>query len=254
MPKRTTTPLVSPQRRLCRLHGRWAAAVIFIVSGWSARAADSANAAATASLRNKVEWTRLITNSPHWSRHSQFDERMLSFFAERTPFAIEPHWKSTSPDNLEDLCSYPFVYAHDIGGLPFAKSRNVAEYLKRGGFLFIDYCIDKSVNPAPSVFFERQVDTLKAHLPTLRAASLGDQHGVFSSYFKMTRFPPQTGSAAISWGGRGNRLHGLFLGERMVGIISLSGFQCAWGGVGSRENADDCMQMVANIYIYAMTH
>ena len=48
-------------------------------------------------------------------------------------------------------------------------------------------------------------------------------------------------------------LYGIMIGNRMAGIISLSGLQCGWARVPAVEgHYIDCMRMVVNIYIWAM--
>jgi hypothetical protein len=69
----------------------------------------------------------------------------------------------------------------------------------------------------------------------------------------MEQCPPMT-RRRDSWSGRETfPLRALYNGERMVGIISLSGFQCGWDGQGGAGEAVEAMKMVVNIYIYAMT-
>jgi hypothetical protein len=68
----------------------------------------------------------------------------------------------------------------------------------------------------------------------------------------MTKFPPQTRSGSNpSWAnGSTEPLRGVFLGDRMIAVISLSGFQC---GFGQNPNPGEVIRMVTNIYIHAMS-
>jgi hypothetical protein len=49
-------------------------------------------------------------------------------------------------------------------------------------------------------------------------------------------------------------LHSISLGKRLLGILSMSGLQCGWAHVGSQANAQECLEMMTNAYIYAITH
>jgi hypothetical protein len=37
-------------------------------------------------------------------------------------------------------------------------------------------------------------------------------------------------------------------------MLSMSGLQCGWAHVGSPANAQECLQMMTNVYLYAITH
>ena len=43
----------------------------------------------------------------------------------------------------------------------------------------------------------------------------------------------------------------LYAGDRVIGLLSLSGMQCVWSGIGHDEVSS--MEMVTNIYLYAIT-
>lgn len=203
----------------------------------------------------KVEWARLKSDSPYWDRHAAYDGTALELIRSSTSLNIDPIWYSASPKKLEELCVYPFLYSDSIAFLSRDEIANLGEYLRRGGFLFIDACVNVSINPDPKVFLRSQMRVLSSLFPDLKVGRLKPEHEVFSIYFKMTEFPPQTRSPKNNnWAeGPTQPLHAVFAGDRMIGIISISGFQCGWAGYGGHENAVNCARMLANIYVYAMT-
>lgn len=233
---------------------------LFILLGlWPAglSLADGATPAIERVSGSTVEWTRLMTGDKYWNRHTAGDSRLLTLMRENTSLNIAREWHEVRADNLSALCGYPFVYAADIAGLPEAEGKNLAEYLKRGGFLFIDACINQDINPDPQVFFQRQVALLTKYLPELQVADVDPKHDVFSIYFRFEGGPPMT-RAASSWSMKETfPLRSLTVGKRVVGMISLSGLQCAWAGVGMASGRPrqpmEAMKMATNIYIYAMT-
>lgn len=203
-----------------------------------------------------VEWTRLDTGTPYWNRHAESDGDLLAMMREHTSLNIGREWRSTRPSDLAQLCRYPFVYTDNIVPLNAAEARNLAEYLRRGGFLLIDACLNSSINRSPDTFLENQVFVLRRQFPELQVVELLPRHEVFSIYFQMKEFPPKArptdGGSWLQY--RDFPLRGLMVGDRMIGMLSLSGFQCAWSY--HRANvpvAVSCMEMVTNIYIYAMT-
>jgi hypothetical protein len=204
----------------------------------------------------KLDWTRLNTGTAYWNRHSEWDSTLLGFMRANTSLNIDREWHATRPADLKQLCNYPFVYADNIASVPEAGARNLAEYLRRGGFLLIDACGNSSINPNPEVFFADQIKVLRKHFPELRVGVLKPDHEVFSIYFKMTEFPPQARpNDGGSWLDRYEfPLRAVFVGDRIVAMISLSGWQCAWAHIGGGEAAaTNCMEMLTNVYIYAMT-
>lgn len=201
----------------------------------------------------RVDWTRLISGSEYWNRHASTDARLLQYIRSNTPLDVAETWQATDPADLAALCAYPFVYADNLHFLAEDKAANLVEYLKRGGFVFVDFCGNVRINPRPEVFLVRQVEVLRRHLPELRVAPIPADHDMFRIYFKLDR-QPQTRPGDSAWlDGETNPMFGLYLGRRMIGLVGLSGYQCAWSGTGPPVNAVECMRMVTNIYLYAMT-
>lgn len=204
---------------------------------------------------SKVEWTRLRTGQKYWNRHSEHDARLLGLMRAHTTLNIDDQWRPTHPGNLEELCNYPFVYADNIIFLKDDESRNLAEFLRRGGFLLIDACVNIDINKSPDAFLKGQLQVLARQFGELRVETLTPEHEIFSIYFKMTKFPPQTRTFNNgNWAdGPTLPLRAVYADNRMIAVISLNGFQCGWALTSNEENAVDVIQMVTNIYIYAMT-
>jgi hypothetical protein len=202
----------------------------------------------------KFEWARLQTESPFWKRHSERDRYVIDLMRRETSLQIGSAWHSARAAELRELTEFPFLFAQSIAALAENEATALAEYLRRGGFLLIDACIDTKVNPDWESYLANQLKTLSRLFPGVRVVALKSDHEIFSSYFRMTRTPPQTASRTKpAWANHSTEpLRGVFLGDRMVGIISLSGFQCGFASTG--ETATDAVKMVSNIYVYAMTH
>ncbi len=202
----------------------------------------------------KVEWARLKTSGQHWKRHADFDLNLLQFIRDHTSLNIERVWYSASATKLDELCSYPFLFTDNLQRLSSPEERrNVGEYLRRGGFILIDACVNTQINPNPDLFMRAQLDVLRAEFPDLRSEPLPSDHQIFSIYFKMAQFPPQT-RPGNSWSDGPTRpLRLLVSGDRVIGVLTLSGLQCGWAGFASAGVGTQCMQMMTNIYIYAIT-
>jgi hypothetical protein len=128
-----------------------------------------------------------------------------------------------------------------------AETRSLAEYLRRGGFLFIDACGNRAINPDMAVFFGNQAKILAAEFPDLRSEEISSTHEVYSIYFKMTVFPPHSNEDGP------RPMRAVFAGDRVIAIVAFNGFQCAWDGHTNEAHATASAQMVTNIYVFAMT-
>ena len=50
-------------------------------------------------------------------------------------------------------------------------------------------------------------------------------------------------------------LYAVYSDKRFVSLISLSGLQCGWSGLGpNAEHTANCMKMMVNIYVYVVEH
>jgi hypothetical protein len=202
----------------------------------------------------KVEWARLKTPSPSWQRHAKSDHLLLEYIRNSTSLNIDPAWHSADVDDLQQMCAYPFLFSEGLGYVDEAGRKNLREYIQRGGFLFIDSCIAPDVNPVQNEFVAAQMFALRDILPDLRTEPIPPDHAIFHNCFDMVDGLPQTRpDDPYRWPMTG--LTAIYSHDRMVGMMSLSGLQCGWSGIGgSQVHSTNCMKMMINIYFYAITH
>ncbi|HWA25049.1 MAG TPA: DUF4159 domain-containing protein [Lacunisphaera sp.] len=202
----------------------------------------------------RVGWARLITSEARWNLHSDQDPKLAAFIRSETSLNIDPTWYSVDPVDLEKLCAYPFVYVKDLTRVRGPKAvDNLAEYLRRGGFIFVDPCTT-SFSASDLARFKRQHTELFARLsPGCNVRELPDTHELYRCYFTVTvddifsadmiragaTKPPSLGTL------------GVFAGERLMAVISTSGLECGWPQTPGRTAG--CMKFIVNSYIYAMT-
>lgn len=204
----------------------------------------------------RVGWARLRTPSMHWMRHATGDPVLMQFLRENSSLNIDPTWYVADCEKLEQMCAYPLLFSQGIHMLRTPASRsNLAEYLRRGGFLLVDSCINISITPDPDMFLLQQQRLLAEILPEARIVPLPAGHEIYRCYFQIPDGkPPHTYYNNIyseQWAKHG--LYAIRIGSRTAGIISLSGLQCGWDGMIAPPGHDTaCMKMLVNIYIYAM--
>lgn len=204
----------------------------------------------------RVEWARLKTSDQHWNRHTEAEKFMLNFIRKKTTFDIDPQWRAADVEDLRQLCSYPLLFSQGIQMLKEQAKKNLGEYLRRGGFLFIDACCNTGVTPDPDIFLKQQLDILREVLPGSQVEQLPGDDPIYSNFFQMKEGLPHSYMASIYdpvWAKHG--LYCVTFEDRAIALISLSGLKCGWAKLVNRPNHDiQCMQMMVNIYIYALTH
>ncbi|MEO6569083.1 MAG: DUF4159 domain-containing protein [Opitutaceae bacterium] len=197
---------------------------------------------------SQFQFARLQTSGAYWNRHAGGDPALLDYLRRATVLKIDPVFHSVRADSVEALIVYPFIYCDNISYLSRAEAANVAEYLRRGGFLCIDACEFRTINPSIPLFLEAQLAVLKGQFPNLRTEELLPEHEIFSVYFKLKNAPPYRKARDVL-----HPTYAVYDGDRLIGLIGLNGMQCGWSDDSAASYSTECGQMMANIYVYAMT-
>jgi len=223
---------------------------------WPALLADGLGAAPSPPRGGRVGWARLITPGPAWNRHAETDATLTAFIRGETSLNIDPTWYSADPAKLDRLCAFPLIFTNNLTDVRQpAHLKNLQEYLRRGGFIFVDACTNTTITPDPDAFLQRHIALMTALVPGAQVRPLPRDHEIYRQYFAMSETPPHIYNLNIydpKFARHG--LYGVFDGARMVSLLSVSGLQCGWAGKDGSSHAEECMKMVVNIYVYAMTH
>ena len=210
---------------------------------------------------DRVGWARLKTPSPEWKRHAGSDPILTKFFRDETTLNIDSTWYVADANELGELCRYPFLFSQGVGVVAGqAGQGNLAEYIRRGGFVLVDACHDIHVTPDFDEFLRQQIEFYSAALPEARVVALPATHDVYRCHFQIPDGrPPHTFMGNVYDVRKAQHgLYGVMIGSRLAGIISLCGWQCGWDHVTEHPSPSPvgtdvaCMRMLVNIYIYAM--
>ncbi len=205
---------------------------------------------------DRVGWARLKTPSEHWRRHSDGDPSLMQFIRAQTTLNIDPTWYVADVQKLDALCQYPLLFSQGVNLVQDGTGRqNLAEFMRRGGFLLIDACCNRAVTPNDDVFLAQQKAFVATALPEARVVALPADHKIYNCHFQIPNgHPPHTYEKNIYDPQRDKHgLYSLMIGQRMVGVITLSGLQCGWARMIAPPGHDvACMKMLVNIYTYAM--
>jgi len=203
------------------------------------------------------QWARLKSSYKYWDRHPQAENFIINFIRQETTLNVASAWAAADVSDLESLSRYPFLYAEGLQGISTeADQRNLREYLERGGFLFIDGCINTSeVNPVPDRFYDLQVEGLATILPGAEIRELPVGHEIFNCFFRLPNGIPRTyqenryDPRLAKYG-----LFGIYYRDRLVGALDLAGLKCGWSYPRIPDQKKECMQMLVNIYVFALTN
>jgi len=210
---------------------------------------------------DRVGWARLKTPSPQWKRHAGSDPILTRFFRDETTLNIDAAWYVAEAEDLTELCRYPLLFSQGVGVIASRRGQgNLAEYVRRGGFVLVDACHDVHVTPDFDEFLRQQTAFYSAVLPEAQVVPLPATHDVYRCHFQIPGGqPPHTFMDNVVDPRKARHgLYGVMIGSRMAGIISLCGWQCGWDHVTEYPSPSPagtdvaCMRMVVNIYIYAM--
>lgn len=210
---------------------------------------------------DRVGWARLKTASPHWKRHAGADPVLMKFFHDETALNIDPIWYAADVGRMSELCLYPLLLSQNVGVVADPGGRgNIAEYVRRGGFLLVDACCNRGVTPDFDLFLEQHMDFFDVVLPESRIVLLPATHEVYRSHFQIPNGkPPHTFDRGVFDPHKAQfGLYAVMIGGRMAGLVSLCGLECGWDHVTSNPSIAPaghdvaCMEMLVNIYICAM--
>jgi hypothetical protein len=201
-------------------------------------------------LGGRVAWGRLVTGSSSWTVHSANDPLLARFIREHTSLNIDPTCYAADPARLEQLCAYPFIFTNNLTNVSDPQQlANLREYLRRGGFLYIDRCVNLAFSLPQEPFYERHIALFDRLFPDCEIRELPDNHEIYRCYFTLSATADHLHMGSYESGHNG--IYGVYVEARMVALLSLANFQCGWPK--NPVKTEDCMKMIANIYVYAMT-
>ena len=215
---------------------------------------SAAETVGTAPRGGRVGWARLVNTGPRWNAHAENDAKLAEFIRTQTSLNMDSRCYPVQARNLEELCSYPFVFTNDLAAIGDATSRrNLAEFIRRGGFIYVDGCVSPNVTPNFDVFLRQHTALFKELVPAADFRRLPESHSIYNCYFAVNESDFHLNYVADVVRDRSNDgFYGVFVGERMVALVSSRALQCAWKPKPFRIPA--CSRMIVNIYVYAMTH
>lgn len=152
-----------------------------------------------------------------------------------------------------DVFRYPLLYL--TGHLPVrftaAERANVSEFVRRGGFLFIDdhnHDIDGAFHKTVTEEIARAVGPL---------VEVPNDHALYRAFFRFDDGPPTTSHELNGWGDNlvHKHLQGVIRDGRIAVLYSNKDYSSEWGyhPDNKRFLAVDNTKFAVNVVVYALT-
>ena len=152
-------------------------------------------------------------------------------------------------DHPDRLVQYPFVFMTSEGKFRLSpeSTKNLREYLFRGGFLYADDCCFEQ---RLDYFYLSWVEEMKRIFPDATIKAVPADHEVFHCFYDLTAVPHCQGVQ--------HQPMGLFdkTSGRLMSMCTSGDIHCGWVGFGNL-NPNECkksLELGTNIIIHCLTH
>jgi Domain of unknown function (DUF4159) len=192
--------------------------------------------------------------SGDWESASQVPPNVIDALAKYTTLDLTPVGVNVPLESAE-LFEYPFVFL--TGHLPVfftsGERRNLARYVERGGFLFVD---DHN-HDVDGRFHLTMTAELNRLFRPRSLVTIPNEHALYRSFFTFKDGPPATGHELNGWGDNLVHTHllGVMRGDRIDVLYSNKDYSSEWSmhPDTKRFMAVDPTKFGVNIVVYALT-
>ncbi len=154
-------------------------------------------------------------------------------------------------DNRDKLFKYPFLFMTDENEFRFTQNQkdNLRDYIKRGGFLFMEDCV---VGSGGDFFFRSAYDLLENVFGRGSVKTIPKSHEVFHNVFDL-------GDVGLPYmQGQPHGARGIFINERLAVLLSSHDIHCGWCDNDCTHfgpiKYEQSIRMGINIIMYSITH
>ncbi len=202
--------------------------------------------------RSDFYFTRLTYESGDWDVDIRMPSNVLNSLVEYTTLRIDPVERMVALSDKKML-EAPFCYlaGHKLVQFTPAERRNFEQYVRGGGFVFVDDC-----NHDIDGLFAKSFEAEMAKIFGPKAlAKIPNNHPIYSSFFKFDG-PPNTGAELNGWGDDlvHDYLKALVFNGRIRVLYSNKDYGCEWDYDfrNKRFLAVDNTRFAVNIIQYAL--
>lgn len=197
-------------------------------------------------------FTRLKYNSGDWDVDQRMPNNVLTSLIDYTNLRVDPKERIVALSDA-DMLTAPFCYlaGHKLVEFDPQERRNFENYVRNGGFVFVDDC-----NHDIDGLFAKSFEAEMARIFGAKAMQkIPNSHPVYTSFFKFEG-PPPTGLELNGWGDDlvHDYLKGITIDGRMGLLYSNKDYGCEWDydWKNKRFLAQDNTRFAVNIVMYAL--
>jgi len=154
-----------------------------------------------------------------------------------------------SLDDFEMLRRYPFVFATDQEHFKFSKKEqdNLAEFVRRGGFIYGDDCV---LGHDQVLFFKDFRNMMNRIFPENPMRRVPDDHELYHCYFDFPKgLPFLQGQDLGSWATFDRKT------GRILTLLTPTDLHCGWTCMFfTPEKNMEALKMGINIIVYYLSH
>lgn len=200
-------------------------------------------------------FTRLSYNSGDWDTDQRMPSNLLNSLAEYTTVPIDTR-EQVIPLESEDIFTAPFCYlsGHKLVRFTEKEQKNFKEYVRNGGFVFVDDC-NHDIDGLFALSFEEQMRTLFGNTAIQK---IPNNHALYHCFFDFDKGPPTTTFELNGWGD--DLVHDYLKAYTVEGQIRIlysnKDYGCEWDYDfrNKRWLAEDNTKFGINIIMYALLH
>ncbi len=203
---------------------------------------------------NEFEFARIQYNSGDWDTDQRMPSNILNSLIEYTSLQVKTQERIVSLNKTEIFeCPFCYLSGHKLVQFDKAERNNFEQYVKNGGFVFVDDC-NHDIDALFAKSFEKQMadifgaDALK---------KIPNNHEIYHSFFHFDKGPPNTSVELNGWGDDmvHDYLKAIEIDGRIGVLYSNKDYGCEWDYDfrNKRFLAVDNTKFGVNIIMYALT-
>lgn len=192
-----------------------------------------------------ITLARVKYSGGDWYNDPSILPNLASEINKRTTIKVAPEQATISLSSI-DLFDYPFIFltGHKEIKLSQDETRNLREYLVKGGFLYVDddYGLDKS--------FRQEIEKV---FPGMKFEELPFSHPIYHSFYDFSQLPK-----IHKHDGKHPQGYGIWYQGRLVIFYTYEtnisdGWADPWVHKDPPDKREEALKLGINIIIYALT-
>ncbi|NIK73424.1 hypothetical protein FHS56_000910 [Thermonema lapsum] len=204
-------------------------------------------------LRGAFTFARIRYRSGDWYTDERMPANLLHSLITYTTLPVEPEEKVVSLES-DEIFYYPFCYmsGHRLVEFTDKERRNFEQYVRNGGFVFVDDC-NHDIDGLFAKSFERQMASIFGREALQK---LPNNHPLYRCFFDFPEGPPPTSYELNGWGDDlvHDYLKAIKIDGRIGVLYSNKDYGCEWDYDyrNKRFLVEDNTRFGVNIILYAL--